>query len=310
MQLLAEVAQNQSPLPNHDLEPVIDHDDGSSSLSDPDDRLAAEVTDPVLEKSSQLSDEEEDTEAETERLEESPDKLRQQKKVLLTVPEAVSNGISTPTIRTEIVTLNGNLPEEQEMEVAEEIHSDIIDQTSPISSLDESVDEGSILGSQSSSSSRKRKREEDDSTDRTIKKAAMQMFANQLGDHAVDEVNSSTRFLISSADGPPKALSNKPFERDGETPPEEHPDIENQDDVEETLEGVESNEEDVDMDDGGPELEANTRNVEESKFLPCFGLHQDALMEPWAKIGVVAKKKTALERLGKIEQDFALLRDK
>ena len=270
MQLLAEAAQTQSPLPDPEPKPVNENDDRSSSLSDPDDRLVAEDTDPILEKSSQVSEEEEDTEAETERLEESPDKPRQHKNVLLSAPERAPSGAGTPIIRTGIISPSGDLPREQDVEMADEVHSDIIDQTSPISSLEDSIDEGSGLDSPSSSSSRKRKREDDATTDTTIKRAAMQLLANQLGNEGAEDAKASAKFIISSAGDHPKALSNEPTERNGgDTPPEEHQDLPNQDEVEEPLEGADSLEEDVDMDDGGPELEATVRNEEEGKFEFC-----------------------------------------
>src|SRR6186713_3530218 len=75
MQLLAEAAQNESRILKDGSAEPMDHDDGSSSLSELEDRPATEGTENHNEKSSPVSEDEEDTEAETERLEESPYKL-------------------------------------------------------------------------------------------------------------------------------------------------------------------------------------------------------------------------------------------
>ena len=264
MQLLAEAAQTQSPLPDLHVPQTLDHDDRSSSLSDIDDRPMTEGTDGPPDKSSELS-EEDDTEAETERLEESPDKTRKSKQVLLTANEGISNNTPSPGGKMEDVELDGDENIGADAPSRDDLQSDLMDHTSPISSLDDSGDEGSIAESITSSSSRKRKIGSEDATNKSLKQAAMQLLANQVGDDAED-VKDTAHFIVTSASGREVLENGELFEEHSEASPQE-PQLD--DDVEngevDHDEAAESNDEDVDMEDVGAEAEASARNEEEGK---------------------------------------------
>ena len=267
MQLLAEAAQNQSPLPDPQTKLILEQDDRSSSLSDPEDRPITEGTDVAQEKSSELS-EEEDTEAETERLEESPDKTRQHKKVLLTATDVVSTAASTPSGKADAVTHANDFTHAMDVDSKGDLHSDLLDHTSPISSLEESPDEGSAVETSASSSTRKRKREEDegDVTDKSLKQAAMQLLANQVGGGAAEDVKDSAEFIVTSASGRKTVPNGEIFVENGEeSAPENEDDHQDEEEVEQE-DAVESNDEDVDMEDVGAEADASTKN-EESRCL-------------------------------------------
>ena len=159
MQLLAEAAQIQEPLPGM----VNDDSDRSSSLSEIDDNNDSEAEADV-ESTNELSpsqafgdEEEDDTEAETERLEESPDKTRKQKKVLLSADNEV-----TSTNVTVLKQVSSAAHEDKDQEEGENIsHLDIPTMASPISSPVSSANEASSPASPLSTSSKKRKRGQD-----------------------------------------------------------------------------------------------------------------------------------------------------
>ena len=312
MQLLAEAAQNQSPLPSSLVKELSDQDDRSSELSDIDDRPATEGTDGAPEPSSQIS-EGEDTEAETERLEESPDKLRERKQVLLDANGLASDKISTPTKAPDLPVIKNDLEPGIDTEMQEELNSDPLYPTSPMSSLGDSADEGTGANTPTSSSSRKRKRGEDEVTDKSLKQAAMQLLANQVGSEAAEEVKESAEFIVTSADGRRTVGHGEMFEDQEEESPPEQPDEQpeeeemDQEDADQEAdqeEAAESPDEDVDMEDAGAEAEASARNEEERES------RERSSTINWMLMSSVAKKKSALDLLGKIENDFALLRDK
>lgn len=298
MQLLAEAAQNQSPLPDPQHRPLAEHDDRSSSLSDIEDRLATEGTDAVPDRSSQIS-EEEDTEAETERLEESPDKLRQRKQVLLSAANLVSND-TLPLIRKQNTMAGDEAKAGLNADSRDGPHSDPLYPTSPISSLDESAGEGSEGETATSNSSRKRKRGDDETTNESLKRAAMQLLVNQVGDDAAEKVQGSAEFVITSANGRQIVGSGELFEEHSGDSPRQH--LKNQAEQEDA---VESNDEDVDMEDAGVEADTSARNEEERKLSI-----NSPLSRYQANFHQVIRKRTALDILGKIENDFALLRDR
>ena len=264
MQLLAEAAQNQSPLPGPSNAPLSEPDDRSSGLSDIDDRPATEGTDGALERSSQLS-EDEDTEAETERLEESPDKLRKHKQVLLSATGLASDRLSTPTKKLDELAPGDDLVPGIDIEVREDLNSDQLYPTSPMSSLEESADERSREETPTSSSSRKRKRGEDDVADKSLKQAALQLLANQVGDEAAEEAKGSAEFVITSAEGRRTVGNGEMFEDQDEESPQDQPEEQPEEEEVEQEDAAESNEEDVDMEDAGVEADTSARNEEERK---------------------------------------------
>ena len=264
MQLLAEAAQNQSPLPDPQPKHTDEQDDRSSSLSDLEDRPVTEGTDVPPDKSTQVS-EEEDTEAETERLGESPDKTRKHKKVLLNANDVASTATSTPTKTIDGVATGTNFPQSLEVEAREDLPSDPIDQTSPISSLEESAEEASGADSPTSTSSRKRKRIDDVVTDKSLKQAAMQLLANQVGDKAAEDVKGSAEFVITSANGRRTVANGDMFEENPEDSAPEHDDDQHEEEEAENEDAAESNDEDVDMEDASAEAGVSTRNEEEGK---------------------------------------------
>ena len=264
MQLLAEAAQNQSPLPDPQSKPADEQDDRSSSLSDLEDRPVTEGTNVPPDKSTQVS-EEEDTEAETERLGESPDKIRKHKKVLLNANDVASTSTSTPSKKTEDAVAGANFSHSLNAESREDIRSDPIDQTSPISSLEESGEDASGVDSPTSSASRKRKRLDDDITDESLKQAAMQLLANQVGTEAAENIKGSAEFVITSANGRRTVANGEMFEENLEDSAPEQDEDQHEEETVEHEDAAESNDEDVDMEDAGAEAGASARN-EEGKF--------------------------------------------
>ena len=175
IQLLAEAAENESRVPIDLKIAVIDQDDRSSSLSDIEDRHVIENnTEEATNKSPAPSDD--DTEAETERLEATPHKLGKQK-VLVNNAEVNSQD---PTAEKE-PSPTSSMPEKAGA-IEAEYASDGLDPSSEMSSLEDLGEEGSGSKSPTSTSSRKRKRGEDD-TAPLLKKAAMELEAH-MAEHS------------------------------------------------------------------------------------------------------------------------------
>ena len=105
----AEAQGIHDPLPNEVLTDSMelggDADDRSSSLSDIEDRVMADVVENHLEEHSGMS-EDDDTEAETERLEASPQKDRKQKTINLK-PMQADAGRNTTSVEKQIAVEEG-----------------------------------------------------------------------------------------------------------------------------------------------------------------------------------------------------------
>jgi hypothetical protein len=262
MQLLAEAAQSQSALPDGKEDLNLDQDDRSSSLSDAEDNIATEDMDHDIEKSPELSEEEVDTEAETERLEDSPEKPRVQGRVYLNAIKNIPNGSETSPIGEDLPMVNGAKDlDAEDFDKKDDAHSDILDPTSPMTSLDDS-DEGSAPESPSSSSSRKRKRGQD--TNNALKRVARQLLANQVGGDGANDDKGPTEFIITSAGGRQITKSSAVLDENTDDSPTNDHESKDQD-LEEHIDGADSNEEDVEMEDTAHDLDASTRNEEERK---------------------------------------------
>ena len=305
IQLLAEAAQNESRNLKDEADTVNDQDDRSSSLSDLEERPAIEGDECNHDKSSSASEEEEDTEAETERLEESPHKIRKQKIVHLGVVNNLFNGDSPSTGLGE-PTLPGDGTSVDKFGKPDLAYSsDVPDATSEISSLEDSAAEGSPPDSPTSGSSKKRKRTED-TTAKSLKKVAIQL-ANHVADSMGGHGSESTTLAATSLNGEHQVEEAEAT--DGEA---EESAVEDQVDDDNTIaeamdniNNIDSNDEDVDMEDAGQEPDAGPsgRNEEECRSLV-------PREKTNAELHLVIKKKAALDMLTKIEKDFALLRDR
>ena len=313
MQLLAEAAQNESRNIKDGADNIPDQDDRSSSLSDLEDRPATEGDDRNLEKSSSVS-EGGDTEAETERLEDSPHKIRKQKIVHLGITHNLPNGSSPSTAPVEVLEpeqLSGATLTDKFEKGNIDYSSDVPDPTSEISSLEESAAEGSPPDSPASRSSKKRKREEEeeeeeeDTTAKSLKRVAIQL-ANHVADSASGRGSGSTPVAAASNGGHRVEDAEATDGEAEDSAVEDHGDDDNT--VAEPLDNVnniDSNDEDVDMEDVGPEPDTGpsgrTKEERESLF---------PLYVAYTEQSAVVKKKAALDMLTKIEKDFALLRDR
>ena len=165
-----------------------DKDDRSSSLSDIEDRPATERT-AIPHMKSSPPPEEDDTEAETERLEESPQKLRKQQNVLLSATAGIVEGqkdSETQNSNTEAEPSLFALAVEQAPESTQTgAEEDGMDQTSDITSLEDTVEGTSRQVSPTSITGKKRKRsshgtlgESDDAIVRSLKRAAVDLVNN------------------------------------------------------------------------------------------------------------------------------------
>ena len=272
MQLLAQAAQNESQNLKDEADAANDQDDRSSSLSDLEDRPATEGDDRNREKSSFASEEEDDTEAETERLEESPHKMRKQKIVHLGLADNLTNGDSPSAAPT-----GTKQPGDMELGMRNfgkgnvGYSSDVPDPTSGISSLEDSAAEGSPAESPGDRSSKKRKREEEDDTAKSLKKVAMQL-ANHVADNVDDHEAEPMPMIVNSTNGEHRNEDEEASDEETEeSAAEDHADDENTI-IEpiDNLNHIDSNdEEDIDMEDAGPEPDTGPpgRNEEERKCL-------------------------------------------
>ena len=150
---------------DHQTVPLEDGDDGSSSLSEIEDRPGNEEPG-RLQLKHMATSEGEDTEAETERLEESPQKVREHGNVLLSSPSRVQMGGST--VRKDKRFLDEDaMNHERQLDTSlliprgtqvDNINYNSIDQTSDVSSLGDSAEELSKITSPTRLSGKKRKR--------------------------------------------------------------------------------------------------------------------------------------------------------
>ena len=257
MQLLAEAAQNESRILKNGTTPIMDQDDRSSSLSDLDDRPATEGTDNQKSSPSPVS-EDDDTEAETERVEESPYK-REQKNILLSSNESLSNGASNNATTALVDDDPKTDTNPSRNEVDEAIH------ISDISSLEDSGDEGSGPESPSSVISKKRKRFVDDETSTSLKKASMKLTSHAADQAAHDDDSPSPPADKISVNGEQAG----DIEEGSEDEEEESDHDKNEGDDVAINERMDIDGEDADMEDaGGPEadVEQAGRNEEERKL--------------------------------------------
>lgn len=140
----------------------VDQDDGSSSLSEPEERPIAEDIETGNRRSS--DSEEGDTEAETERLEESPQKRRKQKHVILSSSKAIAGKIAATAVAVggagriskSALHVDPSL-EEISVPVSGDL-DDAMNQISDISSFADSADDASRVLSPTTISRPKRKR--------------------------------------------------------------------------------------------------------------------------------------------------------
>ena len=257
MQLLAEAAQIQQPLPGM----VNDESDLSSSLSEIDDNNDSEGEADV-ESTNELSppqafgdEEEEDTEAETERLEESPDKLRKQKKVLLSADNEVT---SINTILLKQVSSMAHEDKDQE-EGGNTSLLDIPTMASPISSPVSSANEASSPTSQLSTSSKKRKRGQDtvSGTKRSARRSLNEPVITETVTTKVKSAVTERKGVAVRQGSADDLLEDKALNSPTDNAIEELEDA-----PEAEIEGEQSND-DMEMDEIAPEADNNAYNKSE-----------------------------------------------
>ena len=180
--------------PGHEAGPEADRDDRSSSLSDIEDRPIAEGPSQSQLRSSSPP-EDVDTEAETERLEESPHKLRKHQNVVFSATnnssgETMAAGSqrskgTTEAFAMDVVTVR-QIPDDNN----DGLEDEVMDQISDISSLEASAEENSRSVSPASVSGRKRKRlrhgirvESDSFKVNPLKRAAVGLVSNIGNNH-------------------------------------------------------------------------------------------------------------------------------
>ena len=306
-----------------DIEHVseMDHDDRSSSLSDVEDRPTAVTNEKRIGNSSPMSDEAAyDTEAETERLEESPHKGRKQLNITL----SVSNKATTEDVgQTHTVTAESSRSKEIAVPVGShgKDHDDNFDQTSDITSLGDSDGGGESRAISSTTfAGKKRKRSDQehsenptDDSPKASKRVATLVSRMVSGEGDVEETELTIRedeakdvedlpedgdlsdlgdedagnflhpinYTSRRADGTEKMTEE--LGTNGLVSRDISPGAEDNLAEVRTIEG----DADVDEPGGDADIEVTTRNEEE-----------------------IVKKRAALDSLGAIEKDFATLRDK
>ncbi|MCJ1397385.1 hypothetical protein MMC11_000578 [Xylographa trunciseda] len=321
------VAPQMSPL-SHVTEVEIHRDDVSSSLSDIEDRHVAEAVEDAAMTTSTIS-EADDTEAETERLEESPHKLRKHENVVFTTTQKTIGDThitrdGSPSQKPRSIESNPHASGSMPDLVHSDPEDDLMDQTSEISSLEDTAGEVSRAESPLSASGRKRKRLSPKTTKRSesaivksLKQAAEHLASNMIQDNnrtdllelapnmkeeaAEDHTYDDDEDELSVAGGddandllrPTLYSTQKSHRTDKNT--DEHGSrvvdsravTPGMDDID--GDGADSGGEDADLDDvaQGMGTDATARNEEE-----------------------VLKKKAALDSLGTIEKQFATLRDR
>lgn len=305
------------PLPEDtivsEISQKIDRDDRSSSLSDIEDRHMVETTEKVEDKSSPIS-EDDDTEAETERLEESPQKLRKHENVLFTaiqnpIDADLANVTITSSDNNGIVGLAGPTFDSMPNIAHGDFNNEAIEQTSEISSLNDSADELRRATSPLNVSGRKRKRpaqrnvaETDSTAVKSLKKAAGQLVSNIIQNNnrqiipepaptvkhetAEDHMYEDDEGSAAAADAS-HLLQPSPFSKHRGNRPDNRsvaldaemtesravsPGIEGTDANGDRMDVVDSGIEDADMEDiiPGMDNDAVVRNEEEGNHLPHF----------------------------------------
>jgi len=174
--------------------PEFERDHRSSSLSDIEDRPIAGSAAQSHFKSSPLP-EEDDTEAETERLEESPQKLRKHQNVVFSATvnssgAIVAAGYHRSNGTAEVFELDAATVKKAPDTKNNGPEDEALDQTSEISSLEDSAEENSRSVSPTSVSGRKRKRsghgtvmESDGFKVTSLKRAAVGLESNIANDN-------------------------------------------------------------------------------------------------------------------------------
>ncbi|MCJ1419778.1 hypothetical protein MMC32_006134 [Xylographa parallela] len=318
------VAPQMSPL-SHVTEVEIHRDDRSSSLSDIEDRPVAEPLENTLLIASTIS-ESDDTEAETERLEESPQKLRKHENVVFTATQKLTSNTQaisdeSPSEKTRSIASNAHASGSMPDLVHSDPEDDPMDQTSEISSLEDTVEEASRAESPVSVSGKKRKRSTPKSTNRSdsaivksLKQAAEHLASNMIqnGNHS---------------DVPDLALSMK------QEPAEDHTYDDDEDEI--SVAGGEdtnillrptlySNQKSHRMDKGADEhgsrvISPGMEDIDADGDAADSGGEDGDLDDVVQSMGIdatmrneeeVSKKKAALDSLGAIEKQFATLRDR
>ncbi|MCJ1378402.1 hypothetical protein MMC17_001500 [Xylographa soralifera] len=318
------VAPQMSPL-SHVTEVEIQRDDRSSSLSDIEERPVAEPLENSLVIASTIS-ESDDTEAETERLEESPQKLRKHENVVFTATQKFTGGTQaisdeSPSEKSRSIASNAHASGSMPDLVHSDPEDDPMDQTSDISSLEDTVEEASRAESPVSVSGRKRKRPTPKTTDRSdsaivksLKQAAEHLASNMIQNNSQSNV-------------PDLALSVKEEPAEDHTYDDEEDEISvaGGDDANDLLQPtLYSNQKSHRMDKGADEHGSRTvsprmEDIDVDGDAADSGGEDADLDDVVQDMGIdatirneeeVLKKKAALDSLGAIEKQFATLRDR
>ncbi|CAF9937790.1 MAG: hypothetical protein ALECFALPRED_007392 [Alectoria fallacina] len=303
-----------------------EEDDRSSSLSELGDRVG-------IEHSSRAGSEANDTEAETERLEDSPQKQRRHQDVVLTSTNATyidhQNQSATHILPERTASPGLSSAENASMEIADRAsgpgsEGERLEQTSDISSLEDSGEESGKALSPSRSIPTKRKRssfEEDSASDQDTMREpstkAMKLFDNIAAEASADldaeipshvpaadidlRVIADTAMSPSNQDQPrkpqtlPKQKHKKGKRKGKRTPNDESTNPET------AGSGAEST-----VEHGG-NAEAMDSNEEEAQI---ENMAEGVEPENPVKMEELVEKKSAMDSLSAIEKCFARLRDK
>jgi hypothetical protein len=263
---------------SHAEDAMLDQDDRSSSLSDLEDHLATGGTDNQGKPPPLSEDEEDDTEAETERLEQTPQKSRKRKNVLLSSTNQFTERSTTPLLAEEDNEPLSSRPSDALLVDDRDQHLDPIDQSidhnSDISSLGDYNEEISRPISPMHMPGKKRKRTSQDSQvkDEDVTAESLKRVAAHLENHVADRQTDPVALLNGDEQENDDTIEDEGSGDDVGDWPDENPP---KDEIVNNEEGAagdgnDSNGEDIDMEDinNGVEVDATARSEEERMFDP------------------------------------------
>ena len=291
----------------------IDGDDRSSSLSDIEGRPGHESPDDNHNPSGQEV-EGDDTDAETERLEESPHKLRKHQNVVLSFSKKDSLRASEPLYtRNEGKTLPQPKVSNGTNAGTTKFNEIQFDQTSDTSSLGESITENSRPVSPAIKAGKKRKRsiQDESGSEQGGKTVSLIEAATNLASHVHRDAEQKKTPKLAPTDTDSRANGGHDTQtlgnHDGGGSIRGTRDTFVND--EDAVDTVLSNGEDIELEGDAMEADLAARNEEECRSSNYGHPVVDSYHLLTNNFSVV-KKKTALDALGAIEKCFATLRDK
>ena len=340
---------------NSNGEPRANHrpDDRSSSLSDLEDRATEEIDKSVPVPGEAVDGD--DTEAETERLEESPQKDRKHTDIVLSSvngsrlsdsPPDRSEDIENGAMEIEQRNISSETRKDPDIAQRYNLSNDPADPSSDISSPDNSTDESGIERPVSNIAGKKRKRFSGDPS--RVDHEAISSAATKIPSSADSNPRPSQTFdenetrpsveeeapehhadedQLSDPEGEhgdsqnlrvTKTHKGKKGKRKVKRMPDTALQDENLEDApsvtaeftastENGHDPMDSNDEDLDMEDVGDGIEADIATRDEEGKRPSTGFFTGDVL---TGASIVIKKKSAMDELGGIEKHFATFKDK